>query len=78
MNKKSKMSFTPTSVQMAFMILLVIIVTFPFTFLLSAAWLSVYEWIRSHGFGFWGACAIYSALATLFAGAVTAARIDRS
>ena len=55
-----------------------IIVTFPFTFLLSAAWLGVYEWIRSHGFGFWGACAIYSAFATLFAGAIAAARINRS
>jgi len=55
-----------------------IIVTFPFTFLLSAAWLGVYEWIRSHGFGFWGAVLLHSVFVTLWAGATVAARIDRS
>jgi uncharacterized membrane protein len=76
MNKKR--NYTPSSAQMALIILLVIIVTFPLTFAISAVWLSIYEWIKSHGFGFWGACAIYSALATLLAGAFAAARIDRS
>lgn len=54
-----------------------IIVTFPFTFLLSAAWLGVYEWIRSHGFGFWGAVLLHSVFVTLWAGVAVAARIDR-
>jgi len=68
----------PTNRQfIGIMAIVTIFVAFPLTFLLSAAWLGVYEWIRSHGFGFWQAAAIYAAFVTLVSGITVASRIDR-
>ena len=61
----------------ALLVVICLFVAFPLTVVLSAIWLGVYEWIRSHGFGFWQAAVIYAAFVTLVSGITAAARIDR-